>query len=72
MSKMGSHGPFGHMQHTLWQKEGSRIKPLKVINRLDPGACRWSSTHHWKAIEESYKFDLDLIPIRGLSKELEP
>jgi len=20
---MGSHGPFGHLQHTLWQKEGS-------------------------------------------------
>jgi len=26
--------------------------------------------HHWKALEESYKFILDLIPIRGLSKKL--
>jgi len=42
--------------------------PLKVKNQLDPGACRWSATHHWKALEESYKFALDLIPIGGLSK----
>jgi hypothetical protein len=26
MSKMASHGPFGHLQHKLWQKEGSRVK----------------------------------------------
>jgi len=37
---------------------------------LDPGACRWSATHRWKALEESYKFSLELIPIGGLSKEL--
>jgi len=23
---MGSHGPFGHLKHTLWQKEGSGVK----------------------------------------------
>jgi len=45
-------------------------RPLKVGNRLDPGVCRWSATHHWKALNESYKFASDLIPIRGLSKEL--
>jgi hypothetical protein len=22
----GSHAPFGHLQHTLWQKEGSEVK----------------------------------------------
>jgi len=27
-------------------------------------------THCWKALEESYKFSLDLILIRGLSREL--
>jgi len=27
-------------------------------------------THHWKALEESYNFASDLIPIGGLSKEL--
>jgi hypothetical protein len=26
MSKMGSHDPFGHMQHKLWQKERSGVK----------------------------------------------
>jgi hypothetical protein len=26
MSKMASHGPFGYLQHKLWQKEGLRVK----------------------------------------------
>jgi hypothetical protein len=50
-----------------WQFDS---RPLKVGNRLDPGAWKWSATRPWKALEESYKFSLDLIPIRGLSKEL--
>jgi len=62
---MRSHEPFGHLQHKLWQKE----RP-KVGNQPDPDACRRSATHHWKALDESYNFALDLIPIRGLSKEL--
>jgi hypothetical protein len=45
-------------------------RPQKVGNRPDPGVCRWSETHRWKNPEESYKFALDLIPIRGLSWEL--
>jgi hypothetical protein len=44
--------------------------PLKVGNRPDPGVCRWSATHCWKDFEESYKFVLNFIPIRGLSWEL--
>ncbi len=28
-------------------------------------------THRWKALKESYKFASDLIPIGGLSKELQ-
>ncbi len=24
--KMASHEPFGHLQHKLWQKEGSGVK----------------------------------------------
>jgi hypothetical protein len=60
---MGLCGPFGHLQHTLWQKKG---------NRPDPGACKWSVIHLWKALEDSYKFASGLIPIRGLSKELWP
>jgi hypothetical protein len=45
-------------------------QPLKVGNWPDPGVCRWIATHLWKTLEESYKFALDLIPIRGLSREL--
>jgi hypothetical protein len=41
--------------------------PLKVGNRPNPSVCRWSVTHHWKALKESYKFAWDLIPIGGLS-----
>jgi hypothetical protein len=44
--------------------------PLKVKNRPDPDVCRWSATHHWKALEESYNFASDLILIRGRSWEL--
>jgi hypothetical protein len=45
-------------------------RPLKVGNRPDFDACRWSVTHCWKALDESYKFALDLTPIKGLSKTL--
>jgi hypothetical protein len=30
----------------------------------------WNATHCRKALDKSYNFVLDLIPIRGLSKEL--
>jgi len=50
-----------------WQFDS---RPLKVENWPDPNVCRWSATHHWKDLNESYKFALDLIPIQGLSKEL--
>jgi hypothetical protein len=26
MSKMGSHDPFGHLQHKLWPKEGPGVE----------------------------------------------
>jgi hypothetical protein len=60
MSKMALDEPFGHLQHKLWLKE-----PLKVGNRPDPGVCRGSAIDRWKALKESYKFTLDLIPIGG-------
>jgi hypothetical protein len=31
-------------------------RPLKVKNRPDLCVCRWSATHHWKALNENYKF----------------
>jgi hypothetical protein len=50
-----------------WQFDS---RPLKVGNRPDPGVCWWSATRYWKILKESYKFALDLILIKGLSKEL--
>jgi hypothetical protein len=50
-----------------WQFDS---RPQKVGNRPDPSVCRSSATHCWKDLEESYKFSLNLISIRGLSWEL--
>jgi hypothetical protein len=50
-----------------WQFDS---RPLKVGNRPDPGVCRWSATHRWKALDEGYNFGLDLIAIRGLHRKL--
>ncbi len=55
-------------RESIWQFDS---RPLKVKNRPDPGVCRWSATHHWKAFEESYKFSSDLTLIKGLSWELQ-
>jgi hypothetical protein len=52
-----------------WQFD---TRPQKIRNRPDPGVCRRSATHRWKALEESYTFASDLVPIRGLSRELWP
>jgi hypothetical protein len=71
-----------HMSHldicstSYGQKKGRKSnwqfdsRPLKVRNRPDFGACRWSATHHWKALEESYNFGLDLNPIWVRGEEL--
>jgi len=44
-----------------WQFDS---RPLKVRNRLLPDVASRSTTWCWKALDESYNFDLDLIPIR--------
>jgi len=44
--------------------------PLKVANQPDSGACRWSATHRWKALEKSYNFNSDLVLIRVRGEEL--
>jgi hypothetical protein len=49
-------------QESNWQFDS---RPLNVENWPDLGACRWSVTHHWKAMEKNYKFASDLIPIKG-------
>ncbi len=54
-------------QESNWQFDS---QPQKVKNRLDPDACKWSATHRWKALDESYNLASNLVPIEGLSKEL--
>jgi len=44
--------------------------PLKVENRPDPGVCRSNATHRWKALEESYNFGLDFVPIQARGEKL--
>jgi hypothetical protein len=56
-------------QESNWQFDS---RPLKVENRPEPSVCGWIATHCWKALDESYKFALDLNPIGGLSKKLWP
>jgi hypothetical protein len=50
-----------------WQFDS---RPLKVRNRPDPGVCKWSATHRWKAFDEGYNFSSDLIVIKGLHRKL--
>jgi len=54
-------------QESNWQFDS---RPLKVGNRPNSGVCRWSATHPWKALEESYKFGSDLVPIQVRGEEL--
>jgi len=54
-------------QESNWQFDS---RPLKIKNRPNPNVCRWSATHHWKALKENYKFSLDLVPIRRRSEKL--
>jgi len=50
-----------------WQFDS---RPLKVGNRPDLGVCKWVATHRWKALKETYKFALYLLPIGGRSEKL--
>jgi hypothetical protein len=50
-----------------WQFDS---RPLKVGNRPDSNACKWSVTHCWKTLEKSYNFGLDLVPIRVWGEKL--
>jgi hypothetical protein len=76
MSKMGSHEHLDIYNTSYGRKNGRESnwqfdsRPLKVGNRPDPGVCRWSATHHWKALKESYKFALDLVLVGNRSKKL--
>jgi hypothetical protein len=54
-------------QQSNWQFDS---RALKVGNQPESDVCRRNATWRWKALKESYKIALDLIPIRGLSKKL--
>jgi hypothetical protein len=43
---------------------------LKVGNRPDFLACKWSKTYGWKDLKEGYNFALDIISIEGLHTKL--
>jgi hypothetical protein len=61
-----SHG-WKKGRESNWQFDSP---PQKIGNRSDPGACKWSATHRWKALKESYNFCLDLVLIRARGKKL--
>jgi hypothetical protein len=47
-------------------------RPLKVGNRPFPDVASRSATRHWKALDESYNFGLELVPIQVRGEELRP
>jgi hypothetical protein len=50
-----------------WQFDS---RPLKVGNRPLPDVCSRSATWRWKALEESYNFGSNLVPIQAWGKKL--
>jgi hypothetical protein len=50
-----------------WQFDS---RPQKVGNRPDPDVLWGSAMWRWKALEESYKIDLELVPIGDTGKKL--
>jgi hypothetical protein len=54
-------------RESSWQFDS---RPLKVENRPDSDAFRCNVTNHWKALEESYNFGSDFVPIWVWSEKL--
>ncbi len=50
-----------------WQFDS---RPLKVGNRPLPDVCNGSATRRWKALDESYNFGSNLVPIRARGEKL--
>ncbi len=50
-----------------WQFDS---RSLKVGNRPLPDVCSGSATWRWKALEESYNFGLNLVPIQTRGEKL--
>jgi hypothetical protein len=64
---MALHEPFGHLQPKLWAKEGPGVK---LGNQPLPDVCSRSATWSWKALEESYNFGSNLVPIQAWGEKL--
>jgi len=47
-------------------------RPLKIGNRPLPDVASRSATRRWKAVDESYNFGLELVPIRVRGEKLWP
>jgi hypothetical protein len=54
-------------RESKWQFDS---RPLKVENRPLPNVCSESATLRWKALEESYNFGSNLIPIWARGEKL--
>jgi hypothetical protein len=54
-------------RESYWQFDS---RSLKVGNRPAPNVRWGSATRRWKALEEGYKFGLDLVPIGGRGEKL--
>jgi len=58
------------------QKKGRESKcqfdsqPLKIKKLFKFHACKWHATYHWKALNNSYNFVLNLTSIEGSHKKL--
>jgi hypothetical protein len=50
-----------------WQFDS---RPLKVRNRPCPDVCSRNATWRWKALDESYNFGSNLVPIRAWGEKL--
>jgi hypothetical protein len=50
-----------------WQFDS---RPQNVVNQPDFRAYKWCVIDRWKALDESYNFALDLVPVKGLNAKL--
>jgi hypothetical protein len=55
---------------TIQSRESTRPRCVQVECNTQQLFHLHYPSRRWKAVKESYKFALDLIPIKGLSKEL--
>jgi len=74
MSKMASHGPFGHLQPKLWAKEGSGVKlaiwlPTTKSRESTPS---WRLQMEYDGALEIFQGELQLWFKRHSNRRLEP